>query len=106
MSLPNRWLIHTITIKRASVSLVNKQPKLSSYETIATGIKARIEPRTGDIRETLMGKLKNATHIMWLNSTDIKETDIIVDQANKEYTIRYVGDYFMHHLECFLEERL
>jgi len=103
--LPNSLLIDSVTILRPvrSMAAGTKQPIVT--ETVqATGVRVRIEPLSGGVRETVLGQLPEATHRLFTNSQDVKVNDIIQRGAQK-FLVREVGDFFDHHLEAILEQK-
>jgi len=103
--LPNSLLIDSVTILRPvrSMATGTKQPIVT--ETVqATGVRVRIEPLSGGVRETVMGRLPEATHRLFTNSQDVKVNDVLQLGVQK-FVVREVGDFFGHHLEAILEQK-
>ena len=107
VTLPGALLIHKITIIRQSRGFApgTKQP-IVTESTIGTGIRARFEPLSGSARETVLGRIPEATHKLFLNVANLKQDDIVEDEATlQQFTVREVGDFFGHHMEAILEEK-
>lgn len=103
--LPNSLLIHSVTILRPvrSMATGTRQPIVT--ETVqATGVRVRIEPLSGSVRETVLGRLPEATHRLFTNRQDIKVNDVI-QRGTQKYLVREAGDFFDHHLEAILEQK-
>jgi len=103
--LPNALLIHSVTILRPvrSMAAGTKQPIVTETAQ-ATGVEARIEPLSGGLRETVLGRLPEATHRLFTNHQDVKVNDVI-QRGTQKYLVREVGDFFNHHVEAVLEQK-
>ena len=100
-------LIHTVTLTRPVRSYAGgtKQPLVT--ETVqATGIRARLEPLSGRLQETVLGRIPSATHRLFTNRLDVKENDLVTDEATgQRYVVHQVSNFFGHHLEAILEAK-
>lgn len=104
-ALPSGLLMHAVTVLRPvrSYAAGTKQP-IVTETTQATGVRVRIEPLSGSVRETVMGRLPEATHRLFTNSQDLKVHDVI-QHGSQRYLVREVGNFFDHHLEAILEQK-
>lgn len=109
-AIPNSWMTHTVTIKRRTRAFVSgtKQPTVSEAN-VTTGLKVRIEPMTGQAAQTILGRIPEATHRLFTNSADLKQGDLVVDEAagGRTYVVREMNAMPAfaknHHLEAVLE---
>jgi len=107
VALPGALLIDRITVTRQTRGFApgTKQP-IVTETIIGTGIRARLEPLAGSVRETVLGRLPGATHRLFLNAATLQQDDLVTDEAtNKQFRVREAGNFFGHHLEAILEEK-
>ena len=81
-----------------------KQPKVT-YQTVATNVKCRIEPVSGDLTNTILGRIHDATHRMFINANvQIEPNYLIIDADDHEYLVQEVQDAAgaAHHNEVIL----
>jgi len=106
-TVPGSLLIQTVTLTRPVRSYASgtKQPIVT--ETLqATGIRARLEPLSGRLQETVLGRLPSATHRLFTNRQDIRANDLITDEATgQKYVVHEVSNFFGHHVEAILEAK-
>jgi len=107
MSLPASLLPILMTVLRPihSYATGTKQPIVTETSQ-ATGVRVRLEPLSGDLRETVLGRLPEATHRLFTNHKDLKQNDIVKDESNNQkYVVREVSNFFDHHLEAILQRK-
>ena len=106
-TVPGSLLIQAVTLTRPVRSYASgtKQPLVT--ETVqATGIRARLEPLSGRLQETVLGRIPSATHRFFTNRLDVKANDLIQDEASgQKYVVHEVSHFFGHHLEAILEAK-
>jgi len=106
-TLPGSVLIQAVTLTRPVHSYASgtKQPIVT--ETVqAAGIRARIEPLSGRLQETVLGRIPMATHRLFMNRTDVLVSDLITDEASgQKYVVHEVSNFFGHHIEAILEAK-
>lgn len=107
MSLPNALLTKTFQFLRPihSYAVGTKQPIVTETSQ-ATGVRARIEPLSGRLAQTVLGRLPSATHRLFTNSLILKQNDLVKDEANNQkYIVHEVSNFFDHHVEAILEAK-
>lgn len=106
-TVPGSLLIQAVALTRPVRSYASgtKQPIVT--ETLqATGIRARIEPLSGRLQETVLGRMPTATHRLFTNRLDVKANDLITEEATgQKYVVHEVSNFFGHHLEAILEAK-
>ena len=106
--LPSAVLLSTVTIKRRTRGVVSGtlEPKITE-STVATGVRCRIEPLTGRLADSILGRIPEATHRLFANTTDLIQGDLLTDEASVNYAVREMnampGPAKSHHLEGILE---
>ena len=106
-TVPGSLLIHAVTLTRPvhSYATGTKQPIVTETPQ-ATGIRARIEPLSGRLQETVLGRIPSATHRLFTNRLDVRANDLITDQATgQKYVVHEVSNFFGHHVEAILEAK-
>jgi len=107
MSLPASLLSVLVTVLRPihSYAAGTKQPIVTETSQ-ATGVRVRVEPLSGDVAATVLGRLPTATHRLFTNHKDLKQNDVVKDEAtNQKYVVREVSNFFDHHIEAILERK-
>ncbi|MDP3760921.1 MAG: hypothetical protein Q8R01_10445 [Ramlibacter sp.] len=106
-TLPGSVLIQAVTLTRPVHSYASgtKQPIVT--ETLqATGIRTRIEPLSGRLQETVLGRIPSATHRLFTNRLDVRANDLITEETSGQtYVVHEVSNFFGHHIEAILEAK-
>ena len=72
----------------------------------ATGIRARLEPLSGRLQQTVLGRIPSATHRLFTNRLDVRANDLITEEATgQKYVVHEVSNFFGHHIEAILEAK-
>ena len=106
-TLPGSLLIHAVTLTRPvrSYATGTKQPIVTETQQ-ATGIRVRLEPLSGRLQETVLGRIPSATHRLFTNRLDVKANDLITEEATSQrYVVHEVSNFFGHHVEAILEAK-
>jgi len=106
-TLPGSLLIQAVTLTRPVRSYASgtKQPIVTEMPQ-ATGIRARIEPLSGRLQETVLGRIPSATHRLFTSRQDVRANDLITDEATGQtYVVHEVSNFFGHHIEAILEAK-
>ena len=107
MSLPNALLTKTFQFLRPihNYAVGTKQPIVTETSQ-ATGIRARLEPLSGRIAQTVLGRIPSATHRLFTSRQDVRANDLITDEASgQKYIVHEVSNFFGHHIEAILEAK-
>lgn len=109
MTGPRNFYTHTFSHKKVVyVTTTGKSTKTLS--TVSEGNRGRFEPVSGDAPQTFLGRVKNATHILFTDISTLYEVGHIIQDADGvQYNIVYIANQkFMsrnHHAEIQLEQR-
>jgi hypothetical protein len=106
-TLPGSLLIQAVTLTRPVHSYASgtKQPIVTETQQ-AAGIRARIEPLSGRLQETVLGRIPSATHRLFTNRLDVRANDLITEEATgQKYVVHEVSNFFGHHIEAILEAK-
>ena len=106
-TLPGSVLIQAVTLTRPVHSYASgtKQPIVTETQQ-AAGIRARIEPLSGRLQETVLGRIPSATHRLFTNRLDVRANDLITEEATgQKYVVHEVSNFFGHHIEAILEAK-
>lgn len=108
MSLPGSLLLSSITVTRRATSIdAGTLQPTETVSTVASAVPARLEPLTGSILNTVIGRLPDASHLLFTNDFDLKQDDRVVDENSVKYRVREVkslpGLFKGHHIEAILE---
>jgi len=106
-TFPERLLTDRITIRKPVHSQIPSTRKpVFQFLTAATGVKARFNPAGTNLNGTVLGRTPKKSFRLFLNATDLKENDEIVNEATGDiFVVTEVRDLFGHHLEVQLEEK-
>ena len=102
-----RLLNETVTIRKPVQEFVagTKQP-VFSFETVATGVKARFNPGGTALSRNVLGQTPKGTFRLFLNPTELKVNyEVIRESDNQAFTVTDIKDFWNHHMEAMLEEK-
>jgi len=72
-------LADEVLIRRPAVELdVEGAPQTPTYEQVADGVRARVMPGSAASEDDLLGRLDEATHVLYTQSLDLRTNDRIV----------------------------
>jgi hypothetical protein len=105
--IEKRLLTETVTIRKPVQQFVSgtKQP-VFSYETVATGVKARFNPGGTTANRNVLGQTPKGSFRLFLNPTELKVNYEVVRESDGEvFLVTDVKNFWNHHLEAMLEEK-
>lgn len=106
-TIPTRLLIDAITIRRSTQTFVPSTRKpVFEFQMVASGVRARFDPASGSLNRNVMGQTPKKAFRLFLNSTDLKENDEVVNEkTGVTFVVTEVRDFYGNHMQALVEAK-